>query len=286
MTQANIQEFHKPATLIEAIQLLRRPAPKTMAAGGGTWLLASAPRDLEAVVDLSGLGLGEIAQSGPEWRRGATATLQALIDSPAGRDFCGGVLGEAARAMAGRSLRNRGTLGGCLVTADAVSPFVTALLACDAELTIATLKNEAVDLRRVTARAFLTYRTNLLDEGALITEIRLSLPSADTRAAYERVARTPRDYPIVCAVARCAAKNGILGNVRLALGGLAAHPIRLELAEFALEKKRLSDHLETALEDGLRGVAPAGDWLASAEYRLSMARELVERALRRAADQG
>jgi len=260
-----------------------RASPRTRVVAGGTWLGAESPPDVDAVVDIGGLGLSGIDFEGGFWRLGATATLQALIESPAGMTFCNGVLGEAALAMAGRSLRNRATLGGAIATTDGVSPIVTALLACDAELTLASLKNDAAQTRRVGLRAFLDYREGLLAEGGLITDIRFGAPSEDTRAAYERVARTPRDYPIVCAVARCAVKNGIAGNVKLAIGGVGRLPLRLSVAEFGLEKKRLADHIERALDHGLEGLTPAGDWLGSAEYRLAMARELSLRALMRCA---
>ncbi|HQV26715.1 MAG TPA: FAD binding domain-containing protein [Thermoflexales bacterium] len=283
MSLSNLQEYLRPTHLEEALRLIGRASPRSRIVAGGTWVSAETPRDLEAVVDIGGLALNAITLEGAFWRLGATASLQALIESPAGTTFCNGVLGEAAMAMAGRSLRNRATLGGAIATADSVSPLVTALLACDAELSVATLKNDALVMKRVGLRAFLGYRANLLEEGALITDIRLGVPSADTRAAYERVARTPRDYPIVCAVARCATRDGIAGNVRLALGGVAAAPIRIELAEFGLEKKRIADHIEHALGHGLEGLAPAGDWLGSADYRRAMARELSLRALMRCA---
>ncbi len=283
MSLSNLQEYLRPTHLEDALRLIGRASPRTLIVAGGTQVGADAPRDAEAVVDIGGLALSAISLEGAVWRLGATASLQALIESPAGMTFCNGVLGDAAKAMAGHSLRNRATLGGAIATADGVSPLVTALLACDAELSVATLKKDALVMRQVGLRAFLSYRVSLLEEGALITDIRLGVPSADTRAAYERVARTPRDYPIVCAVARCATRDGIAGNVRLALGGVAATPVRIELTEFGLEKKRLADHVELALDHGLAGLAPAGDWLGGADYRRAMARELSMRALMRCA---
>jgi CO/xanthine dehydrogenase FAD-binding subunit len=69
----------------------------------------------------------------------------------------------------------------------------------------------------------------------------------------------------------------------LALGGVGSAPIRIELTEVGLEKKRLADHIELALDHGLEGLAPSGDWLGSADYRRAMARELSFRALMRCA---
>lgn len=284
MANPAIQDYQRPADLLEALRQLRDLGPRAMALAGGTAVNAEPQPRIERVVDLAGLGLGAIAEEGPVWKLGAMVTVQQLIDSPLGREgFLGGALGEAARAMSGLNLRNRATLGGILATTDGISPLGCALLACDAELVLASLKGDAVEKRVLPLRAFLGYHASVLAGGSLITEVRLPIPSGDTRAAYERVARTPRDYPIVCAVARLAHKDGIAGNVRLALGGVAATPIRLDLAEFGLEKKAIRDHAAAAVEDGLRALSPQGDWMGSAEYRLAMAREMALRAIARCA---
>lgn len=283
MKRDSIQEYHRPTDLVEALRLLRRATPITLPLGGGTWVSADGPRDLGAVVDLAGLGLDGITLEGGVWRVGAAATAQAVVDSGAGRELRGGALSEAARAMAGRSLRNRASVAGEIVVADGISPLVTALLAYDAELTLVSLKEDAPESKRIALRSFLPYRANLLSGGALITEIRLPVPSPDTRAVFERVARTPRDYPIVCVCVSMAVKDGIAGNPRIAVGGVAPVPVRLDATEFGLEKKRIEQHLAAAIEDGVRGLSPTGDWLGGAEYRLAMARELIQRAVLRCA---
>lgn len=274
-----VNEYHKPNSLDEAITLLRRTTPRTAVLAGGTWLNGEAPRDIEAVVDIGGLGLNQIIRqsSPPLMRLGATATLQVLIESL--RDVPGlDVLAITAHAMAARNIRNQATLGGAIVTADSSSPLVTALLACDAELVI-----QADEEHTVTLSGFLAYRQRMLVEGILITEIRVPIPSTNTRAVYQRVARTPRDYPIVCAVARCAMNNGIAGNVRVACGGVASTPIRLNAIEFALEKKLVAEHLDQAIHSAIGALTPQGDWLGSGEYRKETARVLVQRALAEAA---
>jgi carbon-monoxide dehydrogenase medium subunit len=126
---------------------------------------------------------------------------------------------------------------------------------------------------------FLDYGRQVLDEGTLITEIRLAIPTPDTCSAYERVARTPKDYPIVCVVASFAMKDGIAGNMRVAVGGVAPTPIRLSRFEFGVEKKKLSDSFESEFEAAMRTISPQGDWRGSAEYRKEMARVLVRRVL-------
>jgi CO/xanthine dehydrogenase FAD-binding subunit len=231
------KEYHKPATIDEAISLLRRKSPRTVALSGGTWLNGEALPDIQAVVDISQLDLNRIEKqvSPPLMRIGAAVTLQQLVEafelaqthSSALPAF--GALSVTAQAMASLNIRNRATIGGAIVTADSSSPLITALLAFDADLIV-----QAADQRTISLSAFLSYRERVVDDGVLITHVLMPIPSADTCASYERVARTPKDYPIVCAVARCAMKDGIAGNMRVAVGGVGATPIRLNKLEFAL----------------------------------------------------
>ncbi len=282
----NLKEYHRPKDLTEAVALLQRKQPRTVVLSGGTWLVGEAPRDVEAVVDIADLGLNRILVEGNLVRIGAAVTHQQLVESEQLRTSALRVISETAQAMSGLNIRNRATIGGAIVTADAASPLVTALLACDAEVVIAGAKDKTKqaddpsDFWKVLPLAgFLAYRRQILDEGTLITEVRMPLPSPDTRSHYARVARTPRDYPIVCAVAAFAMKDGIAGHVRVAVGGVAATPIRLSRLEFGLEKKRLADWLDGEMEAQMALLDPPGDWLGSAEYRKEMARVLVRRAI-------
>jgi len=282
----NLKEYHRPKDLTEAVALLQRKQPRTVVLNGGTWLVGEAPRDVEAVVDIADLGLNRILVEGNLVRIGAAVTHQQLVESEQLRTSALRVISETAQAMSGLNIRNRATIGGAIVTADAASPLVTALLACDAEVVIAGAKDKTKqaddprDFWKVLPLAgFLAYRRQILDEGTLITEVRMPLPSPDTRSHYARVARTPRDYPIVCAVAAFAMKDGIAGHVRIAIGGVAATPIRLSRLEFGLEKKRLADWLDREMEAQMALLDPPGDWLGSAEYRKEMARVLVRRAI-------
>lgn len=279
MSSLRLNEYNRPATLDEAMALLRRKSPRTKVLAGGTWLNGQPHGLIEAAVDIGGLGLDKIekARNGALLRIGAAVSLQNVVEAMT--DIPGlSVLTTTAHAMAGLNIRNQATVGGSIVTADSPSPLVTALLACNAELVI-----QATQERTVSLSGFLSYRQNILDGGALITTIVLPIPSTDTCSAYERVARTPRDYPIVCAVASCAIKDGIAGNMRVAVGGVANTPIRLTQLELALEKKPVASLLEMSLGEAVGLLTPPDNWLGSSAYRKEMAAILVRRAIHVAA---
>jgi carbon-monoxide dehydrogenase medium subunit len=271
----NLQTYHRPDSIEEAVTLLRQGGSTTVALAGGTTLVASGRRDVETVVDLRQLPLSYVRAQGAKLCIGATTTLQQLVEDPAIQAFSGGVLSETARAEAGRNLRNAATIGGTVASSVGDAPLLTALLAVDAQLMVF-----APESRQIPIAGFLAYRERLLDDGALITEIGLPLLIGPLGAAYAAVGRTPRDRPIVCAVARFELAAGIAANVRIALGGVADVPVRANASEQLLERKPLSDErVETAVELAAAGLVPGSDFRGGTEYRSEMARVLARRAL-------
>jgi probable selenate reductase FAD-binding subunit len=272
------KEYIKPASVEEALALIRRKNPPTVVLSGGTWLNGQKSHDNVIAVDIGELGLDRIVrlETPPILSLGATVTLQSLVEIAAElKGF--EILGSTAHAMAALNIRNRATIGGAIVTADTASPLVTALLAYDAELVVQAEQECSISLS-----GFLAYRERILADGILIKSIRLPAPGAETHAAYERVARTPSDYPIVCAVTKCAVKDGIAGNMRIAVGGVASVPIRLNAMEFTLEKKSILSWLDSALDAEIGKLTPVDNWLGSAEYRREMSRVLVRRTVMKA----
>lgn len=271
----NLQAIHKPTTLADALKLLQQP--NTVALAGGTALLASKRRDVNAVVDLSTLGLAYIREVGAtlvvaQIAIGATTTLAMLDESPILRALVNGVVAQAAHRCASSILRNQATIAGTLIS-EPDSVLAVALLALDAQVTVVQKESRLVALAD-----FLLKREQLLPQ-ALVTE--LCVPMKNPRASLQTVARTPSDKPIVSVVASARIEHGIAHEVRLALGGVAETAVRAVKAESKLEGQALSDSLiESAARATAEGLSPRGDFRGSAEYRKEMAHVLSRRALR------
>jgi carbon-monoxide dehydrogenase medium subunit len=264
-----LDEIQRPATLAEAVRLLRRPNVKTAILAGGTALVPQARRDVQALVDLRDLKLSYIKREAGALRVGATTTLEELATSP----DVPPVLAQAARASAPINVRNAATLGGEIASAGLHAPLPVVLLALDAIIVI-----YAPEARQSPIGSFLAFRDKMLKDGTLITEV--GLPLTDARMAFEKVSRTPADAPIVCAVARLRLEGDVARDVRVAVGGVGPLPVRLARAEQILEGKSLSQALITlAAEAAAQEVKPPSDFLASAEYRREMVKVLVRRAM-------
>jgi CO/xanthine dehydrogenase FAD-binding subunit len=249
-----IVEYHRPNSLSDALILLSRKKPATYALGGGTVLNRGNDESI-AVVDLQDLGFGKITRKGNQIRFGATVTLQQLLDTPGlPTDFYQAIQHEATY-----NLRQIATIAGKVVSAGARSPFLTALLALDTRIEIFELDQQP---KHEKIGDWLPLR----DEkryGKLITSVSVA---ANVHLAYEYVARTPADSPIVCAVV----VRWDSGRTRLALGGWGKVPM------LALDGPT-ADGIEFA---AMSAYSHAQDEWAGAEYRQEMAGVLSLRCLK------
>jgi CO/xanthine dehydrogenase FAD-binding subunit len=150
------------------------------------------------------------------------------------------------------NIRNAATVAGRLVSCDGRAPFATAMLALDAKVTVVGEKSSVLSLTEYWA----------LRPQGLITLVTIPL---NVNLAYEQVARTPADLPIVgAALAQWAS-----GRTRLALGGCGQSPM------LALDGTE-SGGLEAAARNAFH---EASDQWASAEYRMDVAATLAKRCL-------
>lgn len=246
-----ITTYHRPKSLNEALTLLTQP--NTLPIGGGT-LLSKPSTDSVEAVDLQLLGLDSLIKSGNNLELGATLTLQALLES----EHCPKALKPALKLEAPINIRNAATVAGTLVSCDGRSTFASVLLAMDAKITVNSKQSSE---EMINIGDLLPLREQV--RGKLITKI--TIP-ANVKLAFEYVAKTPSDKPMVCA----AVAQWNSGRTRLALGGYGKSPM---LAMDGTE----SDGIETAAKNAFH---EATDEWASAEYRMDVAATLVKRCLK------
>ena len=248
-----ITQYYRPQTLQEALKLLSQSNTRPL--GGGTILTQSNDSSF-SVVDLQAVGLDKVHKNGNSLEIGASVRLQNLLES----SYIPQALKQALGQEATINLRNQGTLAGALVTCDGRSPLGTSLLALDANLSLTS--SDSISLGTVSTIRFgdlLPFREKLLT-GKLITRIDIPL---NNKLAFESVARTPADKPIVCA----AFAQWPSGRTRLAIGGWGLAPT---LAMDGNEPGGVQDAAQNACTE-------AGDEWASAEYRMEIAGILAKR---------
>lgn len=245
-----ILEYQRPETVEDAVWLLSREHPKTIAILGG-YPFQHQEGEAVAVVDLQALGFNTITEKGKSLDIGAMVPLQALMDVVSGLPgFVAAIHHEATY-----NRRHMTTVAGSLVNADGRSPFATAMLALDAQLVY--LPGDQVE----PVGTFFSL-CDYTDPGRLISKV--VIPSK-VSLAYQYVARTPADLPIVCvSVVRWSS-----GRTRVTVGGYGKTP------KLAMDGPS-SLGAEIAAKDAY---VEAEDVWASAVYRCEIAEILTKRCL-------
>ena len=139
--------------------------------------------------------------------------------------------------------------------------------------------------RQVPAGDFFAARvgtSTVLAPGELVTEVRVPAPPPGSRATYEKFRlRQAIDFPLVSVACALQLTDGVVSQARVVLGAAAPMPVRSSAAEVYLEGKMLDP--ATAREAGRLSVAACLP-LGPNTYKVTVAAELVRRALLRLAD--
>ena len=248
---------------------------------GGTDLMVALTGELgdppERVVDLWAIDdLRGIAIDGGWLAFGALTTYTDIRRSALCREHLPALV-EAAATIGAAQIQNRGTLGGNIANASPAGDTLPVLLAADAVIVLGSARGE----REVPADAFWTgYRRTALNHDELVVRIRIPLV-ADREMRFRKVG-TRRAQSISKVVVSVAWRgDGPWRDVRLALGSVAATPIRALATEAALEGAAPTPETADRAAEVLAGeLAPIDDVRSTAEYRRLVAARVLHRIVR------
>ncbi len=276
-------EMVAPNNLQAAVSLLAQEPGTWLPIAGGTDVMVQyaagklAARKLVSIWNLPELRRVEIAAD--EIRIGAGCTYTDLRSHEmVGREFA--LLSNAARWTGGIANQNRGTLGGNIVNASPAADSLPALLVYDAELILVSLRGE----RRLPYARFHTgYKKTLLAPDELIQTICLPRRFSGYLSHARKVgARNAQAISKVCIAALGRVRDGVVEDVRVALGSVAPVPLRLMETEHSVQGKAIdSDLLFLARKAAVAEIRPIDDIRSSARYRATVAGNLVVEFLNR-----
>jgi CO/xanthine dehydrogenase FAD-binding subunit len=270
-----------PRSLDEAYAVLAGAPHRPVA--GGTDLLVQITGEIgeppERVLDLWALDdLRGVRVDGDWLVIGALTTYTQIRRSHEVAEFLPS-LAEAAATIGAAQIQNRGTLGGNAANASPAGDTLPILLATDAELMLGSARGE----RAVPAAEFWpSYRQTALAPDELILRIRF--PLAGQRQVRFRKVGTRRAQAIskvVMALSWQPGSEGTWRDVRLALGSVAATPVRAPRTEAALEgASPTADAAARAAETLRSEIQPIDDVRSTADYRREVAARVLHRLIR------
>ena len=185
--------------------------------------------------------------------------------------------------LGSRQIRSLGTIGGNIGTASPIGDMPPVLLALEASLKLASVRG-ARDLPL--EEFFLGYRKTALAPDEVIQS--LSMPKLWPGEVFfcDKVSkRRDQDISTVAGAYRLRIKDGTIEDVRTGFGGLAATPKRASHVEKALMGQRVAiETFEAAAGAIPKDFQPIDDWRGSADYRLTVAANLLRRLYWRIAE--
>src|SRR5262245_18986905 len=277
--------YHAPKTVEEAVDILAEVAAEDgrILAGGQSLVPIMAFRLARPahLVDINGVEtLRRLAVEGQQLCIGA-GTRHAAFHKPVVDGPLGHLLAKVVRHIAHYPIRTRGTFCGSIAYADPAAEWCLVAAALGAHM----VARRVSGTRTIPAQDFFRgIMTTALSEDELLTEVRLPILPVDTRFGFYEFNRRAGDFALAMALVTFTVTDGVIGEPRVAVGGVEAQPRRIAQAEQALAG-RTPDRaaFEAAAAAVASAVDPLDDANTSATYRRDLARTVTRRALERAA---
>ncbi len=272
-------EYFKPASVEEAVELLAQYGEKGAAIAGGTDVLATKDPRIEALIDITRLGLNYIKSDTQGLRIGATTTLTDIETSPLLSKGPYSIIAQATHKVGSPLIRNLGTIGGNLCNASPSADTPPPLLALGAKLTLVSPKqSREIPLDEFFAGPFRTVKG--YDE--LLTEIALPPLPPRTGTSYQwltKISSIDESLVAVAVMVVLEEKAEVIKDARIALISVAPTPMRARHAEETLRGKEVRNGL---IEEAAKVVAEETRPRSRPDYRRSMSAVLAERTIKEA----
>lgn len=278
-------EYLAPKTIGEACNLLLELGSTARVMAGATDLIPPMKDKVispEYIIDLKKIpGLDYLEYDDREGLKiGALTTLRTIETSPLVKEKNPAVA-YAAKVVASTQIRTKGTMAGNICNASPSCDTAPNLLAQGAKILVqGPNKDRVIQIEDF----FLGVKKTSLEPGEIVTGIVIPPLAENERAAYiKHAVRKAMDLAIIGVAVKIKVEDGVCTDARIALGAVAATPVRAPRAEEALIGRELTDEvIVKASEEAMNSCHPISDIRASAEYRKDMIRVFTKRAIKQA----
>lgn len=276
-------EYHRPATLADAVKLLGELGEEARPLAGGHSLIPMMKLRFatsEHLVDLGAIaGLKGVCRDGGRILIGAMTTQHDILCSA---DIAAALplLQETALMIADPQVRYMGTIGGNVANGDPGNDLPAVMMALGASYRLegpdGQREVEAVDFYQ---GAYFT----ALEPGEILSGISIPVPPAGHGYAYEKLKRKVGDYATAAAAVLLTLSGGKIVTCSIALTNLSETPLLATDAATAVIGTSLDEASLKHAADAARAIMnPATDARGTAEYRTHVGGIMVMRALQRA----
>lgn len=275
-------EYHRPDSLEEAYRLLSEYGDDAKILAGGQSLIPVMKLRLATpghIVDISRLGLDEIAEAGDVLTVGALARHRDLERSDV-IEASYPVMATAAPLISDPVVRNLGTIGGSLCHADPAGDWGSVMLALGASVVIGSARGD----RELPVSEFLVDTfTTALEPDEILTQVKVPKPAGSFGGTYLKMERKVGDYATVAAAVHLSLSNGAIDRAGIALTAVGLTNIQAADAEASLAGAQpTADAFGEAGRLAAEASSPVGDVRGSEAYKRNVVDVFVRRGLARA----
>jgi carbon-monoxide dehydrogenase medium subunit len=270
----------------EALSALEKHAGEALVYAGGTYVHEQRERgllsDIKAVLDLQGLGLDAVEETGDSLNPGAMLTLNGIIGCGVFRAAGFEALVQAAYAAGPDQIKNAATLGGAVACRVPIIDIVPALMSLQARAVVQdTRESRTIDVGDLLNRP----EKSLLLKTALITGFLVPRPAPGTRSQFKKFRRSASDWAIVNASASVRLDgDGRCLDARLVVGARPDGYFSLTRTEQFLIGKRIEREVLAAVPAAvLPELSLTDHFTASAAYKGRLSGILIRDAVAGAA---
>lgn len=275
--------YKRPSSITTARELLKKYGQEAKIVAGGqtlSLLMRHGFVNPEILVDISAIPeLGTIEAQEDRVLIGATVTYDELLSHPVQTQYP--ALGDAVSDIAGRSVRNIGTVGGAISHSDPSLDIIPPLLCLGARVKIGSVDGT----RTVTLSNFQRgFMSTVLDDHELVEAIVFDMRGDRSASAYKTHAHNGYWSTVgVCAAVTLSDDCAEITDVTVALAAVGECGIRSHSVEQALQNRSVSKAaIEEAAAEVVDDIDPVNDISGTAAYKRDLSVVLTERSIQHA----
>lgn len=278
-------EYLRPTTIPEAIALLQQHGDDAKILSGGQSLIPMMKLRIARpayLVDINRIaGLSYVKEEGGFLKIGGLTRESELEASPLIQSKYP-ILVDTTHVIADPQVRNLATVAGNLAHGDPANDHPASMLALGAQVVATGARGERVI---AIEEFFLSVFTTALQQGEILTEIRIPVPPVRSGGAYFKLERKVGDFATAGVATQVSLDDkGAVQRAGIGLTNVGATPIKARKAEDFLRGKKLdTENIGQAAQLAADEAQPSSDLRGPAEYKKGLVKELARRSLSRAA---
>lgn len=237
-----VKDFVFASKVSEATSFMREIGESAFLMAGGTSTYFIASKTSKVAIDITRLPLKEISKINNTFRIGSLVTINEILKH---KDH-GWALDRVAKLIANQQIRNISTIGGNLARVFYWSDMPVALLALGGSMKLSGIASKHVKISEAFSKAT-THKDTF--SSSILEYIEIPELTKGMGFAYAKETRTNGAFSSAIAAAGVKVEDGLISEIKIAIGSVLPFPVRL-----------------TDIEDFLRGKKPDCALLKEIEF--------------------